>query len=179
MESGVIRSDTTAVAGTRSEAQIKNPANQPVVEQPVSSRTALQTGNVAAGTAPRVRSGPTSHLTITDVSTDDIVQNLTRFEVSTLRRQAVSGDDEAAFQLGMVYEIGYDVKQNCEKAAEWVTKAAEAGNLAAQYNLGLRYRDGDGVAANTAEAEKWLNKAAARNYRPARVALAKLMPSER
>jgi Sel1 repeat len=179
MESGLFRSDATAVAGTRSETQIKTPANQPAVEQPVSSRTALQTGNVAAATAPRVRSGPTSHLTITDVSTDDIVQNLTRFEVSTLRRQAVSGDDEAAFQLGMVYEIGYDVKQNCEKAAEWVTKAAEAGNLAAQYNLGLRYRDGDGVAANTAEAEKWLNKAAARNYRPARVALAKLMPSER
>jgi TPR repeat protein len=45
--------------------------------------------------------------------------------------------------------------------------------------LGLRYRDGDGVAVNAADAQKWLNKAAAGKYRPARVALAKLMPHER
>ena len=71
------------------------------------------------------------------------------------------------------------MKQNCSKAAEWVTKAAEAGYPPAQYNLGLRYKDGDGVTASTAEAEKWLNKAAAGKYRPARVALAKLLPQDR
>ena len=79
----------------------------------------------------------------------------------------------------MMYEVGYDVKQNCSKAAEWVTKAAEAGYPPAQYNLGLRYKDGDGVTASTADAEKWLNKAAAGKYRPARVALAKLLPQDR
>ena len=89
---------------------------------------------------------------------------MTRYEVATARRAAQYGDDTAEFQLGMAYEIGYGVTQNCAKAAEWVTRAANAGNAAAQYNLRLRYRDGDGVAANPAEAENWLKKAAEHKY---------------
>ena len=178
MESGLFRSDSTAAASARSETQTVGGANRAPTERPVSTNATVQTRNVATHKA-SAATGPTSHLLITDPSTEDIVQNLTRFEVSTVRRQAATGDEEAAFQLGMMYEVGYDVKQNCSKAAEWVTKAAEAGYPPAQYNLGLRYKDGDGVTASTAEAEKWLNKAAAGKYRPARVALAKLLPQDR
>jgi TPR repeat protein len=99
------------------------------------------------------------------------VAQLSRFEINGLRRQAKYGDDSAAFTLGMAYEVGRYVRQNCTQAARWVTMAAEAGNPAAEYNLGLRYRDGDGVSADLHESEKWLRKAAAHRNRNAKLAL--------
>ena len=183
MESGLFRTDSTASASAR-ESQAKN---TPVPEPSAVNKGLVGHSQLAGGSsrqtaglpATPAASGPTSHRTITDPSTEDIVQNLTRYEVSTLRRQAESGDEEAAFQLGMAYEIGYTLSQNCAKAAEWVTRAAESGYPAAQYNLGLRYRDGDGVAANPSESQKWLSKAAARKYRAARAALATLTAQDR
>jgi hypothetical protein len=112
-----------------------------------------------------------SHDQIPDPATASIVAQLSRFEISGLRRRAKFGDDSAAFTLGMVYEVGRYVRQNCAEAARWVTMAAEAGDPAAQYDLGLRYRDGDGVAADLHESEKWLRKAAAHRYRNAKLAL--------
>jgi hypothetical protein len=112
-----------------------------------------------------------SHKHITDAATLSVVQGLSRYEIRGLRRQAKYGDASASFALGMTYEVGRHVPQNCAEAARWVKRAAEAGNRAAQYNLGLRYRDGDGVRANRAASLKWLHKAAAgRNYQ-ARLAL--------
>jgi hypothetical protein len=73
--------------------------------------------------------------------------------------------------MGMVYEIGHGVRQDCKTAAQWVAKAAAEGNAAAQYNLGLRYRDGDGVPVNRDAAIKWLQKAAARQTSDAQLAL--------
>ncbi len=112
-----------------------------------------------------------SHEQITDSATSSVVQQLSRYEINGLRRQAKYGDDSAAFTLGMTYEIGRYVRQNCVEAARWVRTAAEAGNPAAQYNLGLRYRDGDGVATDLRESEKWLRKAAAQRNRQAKLAL--------
>jgi len=103
----------------------------------------------------------TSHLQITDRETGATIAELSNYEVRDLRRAADYGDDEAALQLGMLYELGRGFPQSCSNAAKWVTKAAENGNAAAEYNLGLRYRDGDGVGANIQQAENWLRKAAA------------------
>jgi TPR repeat protein len=105
----------------------------------------------------------------TDRPTEAAVEGLSRYEIAGLRRAAEYGDDEAAFQLGMVYEIGHGVRQSCSTAASWVAKAANEGNAAAQYNLWLRYRDGDGVAVNQEEGEKWLRKAVAQKYSEARL----------
>jgi TPR repeat protein len=180
MESGLFRSDTTAAASARETRSSNAGSGVSSIDGSAAAPSASQ-GTVARQVNATTASvtGPTSHGTITDPATEDIVQNLTRYEVSTLRRQAASGDEEAAFQLGMAYEIGYDLSQNCSKAAEWVTKSAEAGYPPAQYNLGLRYRVGDGVAANAAESGKWLSKAAARRYRPARAALAALTAQDK
>ena len=112
-----------------------------------------------------------SHKHITDPATLSVVQQLSRYEISGLRRRAKYGDDSAAFTLGMAYEVGRYVPQNCAQAARWVTTAAEAGDAAAQYNLGLRFRGGDGVSADRAESEKWLRKAAAHRNQQARLAL--------
>jgi hypothetical protein len=111
-----------------------------------------------------------SHKHVTDPATLSAVEQLSRYEIRALRRQAGYGDESAAFTLGMAYEVGSFVPQNCMEAAQWVTTAAQAGDAAAQYNLGLRYRDGDGVPADRVESGKWLRKAATRN-RQAKLAL--------
>jgi len=121
---------------------------------------------------------PVSHLHVTDRATEAAVRTLSRYELAGLRRRAEYGDDSAAFQLGMAYEIGRGVPQRCATAAQWVARAAGEGNAAAQYNLGLRYREGDGVAVDEDEAVKWLQKAAARQSSDAQVALGVLTSSQ-
>jgi TPR repeat protein len=116
--------------------------------------------------------GPSSHRVITDAEVADTLHDLTRYEIITLERAADYGDDEAAFQLGMAYETGYYLRQNCSKAAHWVKVAAESGNPAAAYNLALRYRNGDGLPADESAAEHWLRMASAHSYSPAKLALA-------
>jgi hypothetical protein len=108
--------------------------------------------------------GPTSHLQITDREAAATIADLSRYEIRNLHKIAAYGDDEAALELGMLYEVGRGFPQNCSKAAEWVTRAAQNGNVAAEYNLGLRYKDGDGVPANLQQAETWLRKAVSHKY---------------
>jgi hypothetical protein len=112
-----------------------------------------------------------SHLRVTDRSTHYALRTLSRYEFTALRRRALYGDDFAEFLIGMAYETGHGLRQNCEIAAEWVAKAAAQGNAPAEYNLGLRYRDGDGVPVNQDAALKWLQKAAARHIPGSQVAL--------
>ena len=157
-------SPSTAEAAVTFNAPLTTASNQP------SSQPAKRIER----TVPQ-RSAPiplrATHEEITDPGTQSIVQQLSRYEINGLRRQAKYGDDSAAFTLGMAYEIGRHVRQSCAEAARWVRMAAEAGNSAAQYNLGLRYRDGDGVTADLHASEKWLRKAAAHRNREARIAL--------
>jgi len=124
-------------------------------------------GLAAAPRTARAKPAATSHLEITDSSVKDSLHELTKYEIATLRRAGYYGDDEAAFQLGMAYETGYYVHQNCSQAAHWVKLAAEAGNPAAAYNLGLRYKDGDGLLADDSSARHWLEVASKLKYSPA------------
>jgi hypothetical protein len=122
------------------------------------------------------RSGPVpayqlSHLQVTDPATSSALRTLSRYEIVGLRRRAVYGDDSAALLLGMAYETGHLVPQNCVRAGEWVARSANEGNAAAQYNLGLRYRHGDGEPVNEEVGARWLRKAAAQKYSPAQLAL--------
>jgi TPR repeat protein len=122
------------------------------------------------------RSGPfpafkLSHMQVTDPAMSSALRNLSRHEIVGLRRRAAYGDDSAAFLLGMAYETGHLVPQNCIQAREWVTESANEGNAAAQYNLGLRYRQGDGEPVNQEVGAQWLRKAAAQKYSQAQLAL--------
>ena len=105
-----------------------------------------------------------THRRVTDSATARALRDLSRFEIPGLMRRARYGDDSAAFMLGMAYETGYGVPQDCAKAAHWVSEAASEGDAAAAYNLSLRYRDGDGVPPNAEESEKWRQKAVAKRY---------------
>ena len=112
-----------------------------------------------------------SHMQVTDPAMLSALRTLSRYEIAGLRRRAEYGDDAAALLLGMSYEIGHLVPQNCVKAGQWVATSAIEGNAAAQYNLGLRYREGDGVPVNQEVGASWLRKAAAQKYSPAQLAL--------
>jgi uncharacterized protein len=108
---------------------------------------------------------------VTDPAISSALRNLSRYEIVGLRRRAMYGDDSAALLLGMAYETGHLVPQNCVKAGEWITQSANEGNAAAQYNLGLRYRHGDGEPVNQEVGARWLRKAAAQKYSQAQLAL--------
>lgn len=111
-----------------------------------------------------------SHLRITDAATESVVNDLSRYEIQNLQRQAEYGDQFAALALGMAYETGHYVHRSCTKAAEWITFAATSGNAAAQYNLALRYFQGDGLPQDSEQGKKWLRIAAARGYQRAALA---------
>jgi len=142
--------------------------------EPFHSAQATSTQN-RTGLEPRLSSTisllEVSHMRVTDPATFSVAQELSRYEIRGLRRQATFGDADAAFTLGMAFETGRHVPQSCTQATHWVAIAAEGGNAAAQYNLGLRYRDGDGVPADRAESEKWLRKASAAGNPKAQLAL--------
>ncbi len=119
-----------------------------------------------------------SHKRVTDSEIAAALREMSPFEIPGLRRQARYGDESAALLLGMAYEVGHGLPQDCVKAAYWVGEAANGGNAAAAFNLGLRYRDGDGVPASLEESGKWLRKAAAHNYPVAQIALGTLTANQ-
>ena len=153
------------------EAAVTTNPPKPIVSTRAASQPAKRIESTESRRPATFRSLASSHEQITDVATSSVVEQLSSYEINGLRRQAKYGDDSAAFTLGMAYEVGRYVRQNCVEAARWVRTAAEAGNAAAQYNLGLRYRDGDGVSADLHESEKWLRKAAAHRNPEAKLAL--------
>lgn len=118
-----------------------------------------------------VRASQVSHIQVTDPAISSALGTISRYEIAGLRRRAEYGDDTAALLLGMAYETGHLVPQNCAKAAQWVATSASEGNAAAQYNLGLRYREGDGVPVNQDVGASWLRKAAAQRYAQAHLPL--------
>ena len=63
---------------------------------------------------------------------------------------------EAQANLGYMYDKGYDVPIDKERAVYWTQKAAAAGVDIAQFNLGEFYELGTGVAADLSRAEFWV-----------------------
>jgi len=81
---------------------------------------------------------------------------------SFVKIAAEHGDEDAQFNLGLMYDKGEEgVPQNYAEAVKWYTKAAKQGNDGAQLNLGVIYYKGEeGVPQNYAAAVKWYSKAA-------------------
>jgi uncharacterized protein len=83
-----------------------------------------------------------------------------------LKRLADSGDRNAQFSLGTLYDPEFNFSKltapDINQAIAWYTKAAEQGHAAAQSNLGLIFYNGKGgVTQNFATAVFWLEKSAA------------------
>jgi hypothetical protein len=65
--------------------------------------------------------------------------------LAQLQAAAQSGDANAQFWLGIMYEHGQGVPQDYAQAISWYRKAAEQGYALAQNNLGSMYVKGQGV----------------------------------
>lgn len=76
------------------------------------------------------------------------------------QKGAEKGDPSAQFLLGLVYELGVDVREDYDQARYWYEKAAAQGHANAQSNLGFMYSQGHGVRQDLAQARQWFEKAA-------------------
>ena len=115
-----------------------------------------------------------SHLTPTELST---VQERARkwFKTQstdstltqssdTLKKRAATGDAEAQYKLGVLYEDVGGLNPDYAQADVWFRKAAEQGLAEAQFYLGVSYDLGQGVPQDYSQAASWYRKAAEQGY---------------
>ncbi len=76
---------------------------------------------------------------------------------------AKSGNPQAQYELGLIYQLGQSVPQNHAIAKKWYQKAALAGQPKAQTQLGILYKQGLGTPLDTLKARKWLERAVIQN----------------
>lgn len=72
---------------------------------------------------------------------------------------AQSGDPDAQYYVGVLYEKGAEGQPNFSQAASWYEKAAERGISRAAVNLGRLYEQGLGVEKSDDTAHSWYAKA--------------------
>ena len=80
--------------------------------------------------------------------------------IEGLQESALSGNPQAQYELGQMFEFGRGVPQDFTEALKLYTLAAEQEFAKAEYALGLLYEHGRGVVANANEAADWYEKAA-------------------
>ncbi|KAF9305894.1 hypothetical protein BGZ74_008457 [Mortierella antarctica] len=95
------------------------------------------------------------------VTPNQIEVNSQGESLSQVLKAARRGDQDAQFQLGMMYLSGEGgaIKDEAE-AVEWYRMAAQQGHRASQHRLGLLYEAGQGVEQDYKEAATWFRKAA-------------------
>ena len=99
-------------------------------------------------------------------------QAFSQMTLKELLAVAEAGDAEAQYKLGVIYENGQGVEDNCMAAARWYKLSAEQGYAKAQFNLALLYKSGLGVTRNLQTAKHWMEQAANANMPEAINALA-------
>ena len=77
-----------------------------------------------------------------------------------LLARAATGDADAQFDLGYLYETGVGVPQSFGQAADYYQTAAEQGHATAANNLASLYERGQGVDKNLNTAIHWYQQAA-------------------
>lgn len=92
-----------------------------------------------------------------------------------LQEQARSGDAEAQYLLGFMYDQGQGIPKDPQKALMWYTLAAEQGNADAQLTLGFMYDEGRGIERDQNIAVKWYTRAAEQGNAGAQVILALML----
>lgn len=91
---------------------------------------------------------------------------------------ALRGDKDAQFQVGVMYERGVGIDMNQSQAAKWYEKAALQGHMDGQYNIGIMYGSGRGVEQNDRFAMMWLASAAKQGDKEARKVLNALIDGQ-
>jgi len=78
--------------------------------------------------------------------------------------KAESGDVDAMYDLGEMYELGKGTEKDMAQAFDWYQKAAAQGDIKAEYRIGVAYLKGKGVSKNSEEAYKHLKRSADKGY---------------
>jgi TPR repeat protein len=80
----------------------------------------------------------------------------------------------AQYNLGIMYEQGYGVKQDFKQAVVLYRKAAEQGYAGAQCALGIMYHQGQGVQQDFKQAVAWYRKAVEQGHAHAQYHLGRM-----
>ncbi len=88
------------------------------------------------------------------------------------RGLAASGEAEAAFRLGLMYDLGLGLAPDQVKAFRWYLDAAHRGHTAAQFNVGVMLDAGTGMPRSPTAAATWYARAAAKGFARAEYNLA-------
>jgi len=80
--------------------------------------------------------------------------------IKDLRSRAESGDSDAQYELGTLYQEGDGLRQSDSEAVKWFRKSASQGDSNGQTSLGFAYRGGFGVPHDLILAYMWFDLAA-------------------
>lgn len=78
-------------------------------------------------------------------------------QIATCRAAAESGNANAQFELGFMYDLD---NNDYTEAMKWYRRAAEQGHAKAQIQIGFMYGRGNGVPQDDAAAVAWFRRAA-------------------
>lgn len=87
--------------------------------------------------------------------------------IEVWRPLAKSGNADAQFGLGVIYNDAMGVPQDYIEANYWFLRAAEQGYGPAQFNLGNAYKNGTGMTPDASMAVIWWRKSAEQDFGPA------------
>jgi TPR repeat protein len=116
--------------------------------------------NAPATVAPLPASAVSSAQTASAPTSANVESALSSERIAAIRELAASGNAEAQYNLGLLYDSGQGVPQDYAQEAAWYRKAAEQGNANAQTALGSMYVNGQRVPQDNAQAAAWWRKAA-------------------
>ena len=105
--------------------------------------------------ASSLRAGHSPDPTQTRLATSARLAALTRSDFDTLSSRAESGDREAQYWLGCIFDEGRITQKDAERSEMWFLKSADQGYIPAQRALGFTYWKADRV-----KAALWLQPAA-------------------
>ena len=77
---------------------------------------------------------------------------------------AESGDMNAQFNLGTMYQEGDVIPENDSKASLWFRRAALQGHTEAAYRVGVLYDEGRSIQESDVKAVKWWSMAAEKGH---------------
>lgn len=79
-------------------------------------------------------------------------------DIAALEQKANQGEEDAQYELGMLYKNGFGVQKDYMKAIDWLTKAADQGDVDAPFQLARIYQSSS--TPDYEKAAKWYIKAA-------------------
>ena len=82
-----------------------------------------------------------------------------QLELIKIVKAADAGDAKAQLEFGIMWEQGYWIWQDNERAIKWYKKSAEQGFVQAQMMLGVVYLGGVKAEKDLKKSNKWFDKA--------------------